>query len=421
MNTTNPTVAAPPKRNTRFKSLLILTLIFSGAGAGWYWWWMNVGQFRETTDNAYVAGNIVQITPQIAGTVIAVNVNNTDHVQAGQVLVQLDDTDTQVALQSAEANLADAVRSVRGLYANTNLSTASVTQMRAEVARTRHQVEQAQAQWQSAADDYQRVSNLRQQRFIAESAVTQAKAALEAAEAAVASAQSAVVAAQANLAKAQAQQAGSETQTAETSLAEHPKVQSAAAQVRQAFINQARTQVLAPTGGDVAQRSVQVGNRVAPGMALMAVIPPEQMWVDANFKETQLANIRIGQTVHLTSDVYGKDVVFSGKIAGFSAGTGSAFALLPPQNASGNWIKIIQRVPVRIELEPKQMQQHPLRIGLSMRVDVDTHNRQGAVESTSSGQDKLTLSHTNVFTQSAQKADDLIAHIITANSGKQSL
>jgi membrane fusion protein (multidrug efflux system) len=153
----------------------------------------------------------------------------------------------------------------------------------------------------------------------------------------------------------------------------------------------------------------------------MAVIPPEQMWVDANFKETQLANIRIGQTVHLTSDVYGKDVVFSGKIAGFSAGTGSAFALLPPQNASGNWIKIIQRVPVRIELEPKQMQQHPLRIGLSMRVDVDTHNRQGAVESTSSGQDKLTLSHTNVFTQSAQKADDLIAHIITANSGKQSL
>lgn len=416
----SPATSAPssPKGSRRRKALTLLLLVFGSIGLAGFLWWFFIGQWRADTDNAYVAGNIVQVTPQTAGTVVAVNVNNTDRVQQGQLLVQLDETDARVTLDSAEAVLADAVRSVRGLYASTSQSDAGIEQARADLSRARHQAEQAAAQRQNAQDEYNRLANLRQQKFVSVESLNQAQTTLQAAEASLAAADSAVTAAKAALQKAQAQQAGAAGQTENTSIANHPKVQAAAAQVRQAYLTLERTRIPAPAGGDIAQRSVQVGAKVTPGMALMAIIPPEQMWVDANFKETQLADVRIGQPVKLTADLYGSDVVYHGKIAGFAAGTGSAFALLPAQNASGNWIKIVQRVPVRIELDPAELQEHPLRIGLSMRAEVDTHDRSGPIVSSGSGEDKATLSHTDVFARQAQQADAVIAQIIADNSGK---
>jgi membrane fusion protein (multidrug efflux system) len=396
----------------------LLLLVFGSIGLGWFLWWYFLAQFQTTTDNAYVAGNIVQVTPQTAGTVKAVNVNNTDRVQAGQLLAQLDETDAQVALQAAEAGLADAVRSVRGLYASTSQSSAGVEQTRADLQRAQHQAEQAEAQSRNAQDEYNRLANLRKQKFVSVEALNQAQTTLQAAEATLAASRSAVSSAQAAVQKAQAQRTGAAGQTEDTSLAEHPKVQAAAVQVRQAYLTLERTRILAPATGDVAQRAVQVGARVIPGTPLMAIIPPEQMWVDANFKETQLDDVRIGQPVKLTADLYGSGVVYHGKVAGFAAGTGSAFALLPAQNASGNWIKIVQRVPVRIELDPAELRQHPLRIGLSVRVDVDTHDRSGAIAVTGSGKDKATLSRTDVFTPQSQAVDAVIARIIADNSGK---
>lgn len=411
-------VSMPKKSQGRAKVMILLLLIFAALGGAGFAWWYFIAQYRAETDNAYVAGNIVQITPQTSGTVVAVQVNNTDHVAKGQVLAQLDDTDAQLALQAAEASLADAVRSVRNLYATTSQSNASLEQTRADLKRSQHQAEQAQAQRQNAQDEYNRVAKLRDQKFIAAEALTQAQTTLDAADAALAAANSAVSSAQAAVTKAQAQRAGAAGQTDDLTLSNQPKVQAAAAQVRQAFVAVERTHIIAPVAGDVAQRAVQVGARVAPGTALMAIVPPEQMWVDANFKETQLDHVRLGQTVKLTADLYGKDVLYHGKVAGFAAGTGSAFALLPAQNASGNWIKIVQRIPVRIELDPAELQQHPLRIGLSMQVDIDTRDHSGTVAVTSSGADKATLSSTDVFAQQAAKADAVIAQIIAANSGK---
>lgn len=382
--------ASPAPGGRRRKALALLLTVFGSVGLAWFLWWFFIAQYRADTDNAYVAGNIVQVTPQTSGTVKAVNVNNTDRVKAGQLLAQLDETDAQVALQSAEAALADAVRSVRGLYASTNQSDAGVAQMRAEL--------------ENARTEYQRLSNPRTRQFVSAEALTAAKTTLQAAEAA--------------LQKAQAQREGAVGQTENTSIAEHPRVQSAAVQVRQAYLTLERTRILAPVTGDVAQRAVQVGARVVPGTPLMVVIPPEQMWVDANFKETQLDDVRIGQSAKLTADLYGSGVVYHGKIAGFAAGTGSAFALLPAQNASGNWIKIVQRIPVRIELDPAELQQHPLRIGLSVRVEVDTHDRSGAIVAEGSGKDKATLSSTDVFTLQSKAADAEIARIIAANSSK---
>ncbi|WMP17640.1 HlyD family efflux transporter periplasmic adaptor subunit [Thiothrix lacustris] len=402
----------------RRKALSILLLVFGSIGLGWFLWWHFIDQFQTTTDNAYVAGNVVQVTPQTTGTVKAVNVNNTDRVQAGQLLAQLDETDAQVTLQAAEAGLANAVRSVRGLYASTSQSNAGVEQTRADFQRSQHQVEQAEAQRRNALDEYNRLANLRKQKFISVEALNQAQTTLQAADATLAAAKSAVSSAQAALQKARAQRSGAAGQTEDTSIAEHPQVQTAAAQVRQAYLTLERTRIVAPVSGDIAQRAVQVGARVIPGTPLMVVIPPEQMWVDANFKETQLDNVRLAQPVKLTTDLYGSAVVYHGKVAGFAAGTGSAFALLPAQNASGNWIKIVQRVPVRIELDPDELQQHPLRIGLSVRAEVDTHDRSGAIVVTTSGQDKATLSSTEVFTLQSTAADAVIAQIIAANSGK---
>ncbi|HEX5487667.1 MAG TPA: EmrA/EmrK family multidrug efflux transporter periplasmic adaptor subunit [Rhodanobacteraceae bacterium] len=345
-----------------------------------------VGRWYEGTDDAYVDGNVVQITPQVPGTVISIGAEDNDYVRQGQILVKLDRSDADVALDEAEAALAQAVRKVRGLYSTVHSS-------KADVAAREAAVKQAQA-------DFQRRKGL------AESGAISAEE--------LAHAHDALTTAQSALAAAQAQLATTSALVSDTEIASHPDVKAAAAKVRAAWLNDQRTTIVAPVSGYVAKRTVQVGQRVQPGTPLMAVVPLHQVWVDANFKETQLQDMRIGQPVTLTSDVYGGGVTYHGHVQGLGIGTGSAFSLLPAQNASGNWIKIVQRLPVRIALDSKELDKHPLRIGLSMNVDVNLHDQSGAMLSAQSPQHPV-LS-TDVYAHDKAEADALIARIIHANS-----
>ena len=406
------TAPATPNGKRR-RALLILATLFTllASGGGYYWFYY--GRWQVTTDNAYVGGNVVQITPQIAGTVVRVLADDTDLVEQGQPLVQLDDADAQVQLQLAEANLADAVRAVRGLYANDNQSRAQIAQRSADLDRIRFEAERAETAARQARDEYQRREMLFQQKFISSETLQTARTALDSASAAHDAAQAAVEQAQAAVRAAREQRTGAEVLIDNTSVETHPRVAAAAARVKEAFLNIARTTIVAPLRGYVAKRSVQLGAQVAPGTALMAVIPLDDLWVDANFKESELENVRIGQPVTLRADLYGSDVRYSGRIAGLAAGTGGTFALLPAQNATGNWIKIVQRVPVRITLDPATVAEHPLRIGLSMRATVDTHQRDGEVLAREPNHEARYS--TPVFAAQAQAADAHIARIIAAN------
>ena len=347
------TASAEPNRgvvNGKRKRLVAgVLLVFALAGIGYGLWWHFVGQFTEYTDDAYVAGHMVQVTPQVAGSVTAIAAEDTEFVQAGQTLVELDKAESRVALDSAEAQLARTVREVRNLMVSSAVLEATVAQRRAELAKTKQDLSRRESVAASGAVSAEEIQHARD-------ALAGSQAALEVAEQALAS---------------------HRTLIDRTSVASHPNVLAAAARVREVYLSFARTSLPAPVSGYVAKRNVQIGQRVAPGAALMTVVPLEQVWVDANFKERQLSSLRVGQPVKLTADLHGGDIEYQGRIAGFSAGTGGAFALLPPQNASGNWIKIVQRVPVRIALDPAEIAAHPLQIGLSMHVEVDTHQRDG--------------------------------------------
>jgi membrane fusion protein (multidrug efflux system) len=346
-----------------------------------------IGRWYENTDDAYVNGNVVQITPQVPGTVISIGADDNDYVREGQPLVEMDPADADVALAQAEAALAQTVRKVRGLYSTVHTS-------KADVAAREAVVKQAQA-------DFQRRKGLAASGAISAEELAHARDALTTAESA--------------LTAAQAQLATTDALVSDTQIATHPDVKAAAAKVRAAWLNDQRMTLVAPVSGYVAKRTVQVGQRVQPGTPLMAVVPLHQVWVDANFKETQLTDMRIGQPVTLTSDVYGGSVKYHGKIEGLGIGTGSAFSLLPAQNASGNWIKIVQRLPVRISIDPKDLDKYPLRIGLSMDVDVNLHNQSGPMLSQQPTQHPVFS--TDVYTRSKAEADQLIARIIHANSG----
>ncbi|WP_020656148.1 HlyD family secretion protein [Massilia niastensis] len=310
---------------------------------------LNLGWNSESTEDAYVEGNLVQVTPQVAGTVTRIGADNTDYVQAGEVLVQLNELDARLALDRAEAGLARAARQVRSQFANAE-------QMRANVALRESDLARA-------------ASNLQRRRALSGTGAVSGED-LRHAEDAVAAARAALNAARQQVAAADALVSGATVEN-------HPEVAAAIAQLRDASVALSRTALAAPVGGIVARRNVQLGQRVAQGAPLMAIIPLDQMWVTANLKETQLRDVRIGQKVRVTADVYGNDVVFQGRVAGQEAGTGSAFALVPAQNATGNWIKVVQRVPVRIALDPKELARHPLRLGLSMKVAIDTSRQDG--------------------------------------------
>ena len=352
------------------------------------YWFLFLRHF-ESTDDAYVAGNVVQVTPQVGGTVIAIGADDTELVQAGRPLVMLDSADAKVALDNASAQLAQAVREVRTLFVNNGTFTATIALRNAEVQRT-------------SAD------LARRQELIGTGAVS--KEELEHARSALQGAQSALRAAREQL-------ASNQVLTENTSVAQHPNVLRAAGQVQAAFLAMARTTLPAPITGYIAKRSVQVGQRVAPGMPLLSIVPLNALWVDANFKEVQIAHMRIGQPVTLQSDLYGKDVVFHGKVAGLSAGTGSAFALLPTQNASGNWIKVVQRVPVRITLDAQELAGHPLRLGVSMLVDTDIADASGNSLTSNKPARTVAAYQTAVFDNAGHEADALIARIIADNRG----
>ena len=370
-------------KRKRMMTLLVIVILIAAIAYGLYYFL--VARFHESTDDAYVNGNVVQITPQVTGTVIAVNADDTQTVKAGDPLVVLDPADARVALEQSEANLGQVVRQVRGLFADDNQYQAQVEVREADLSRAQDDLRRRMMVAQTGAVSLEEISHARD-------AVKSAQAALDAAK---------------------QQLASNRALTANTTIADHPNVEAAAAKVRDAYLASARNTLPAPVTGYVAKRSVQVGQRVSPGNPLMAIVPLNAVWVDANFKEVQLKYMRIGQPVEMTADVYGSSVVFHGKVVGFSAGTGSAFSLLPAQNATGNWIKVVQRLPVRIELDPQELEKHPLRIGLSMNVDVNIKDENGS----QLGDAQNTVYQTNVFDKYGDQADAEIARIIAENSG----
>jgi membrane fusion protein (multidrug efflux system) len=317
-----------------------------------------------TTDNAYVQGNVIQITPQVSGTVLEVRADDTDFVHAGQPLVRLDPSDARVALDQAESQLAQTVREVRTLYAGNEVLIAQIALRQAEVGRLESELARAE------------VDARRRESLVEDGAIGREE--FEHAGTQLVSARSALAATRAAARAAQAQLVANMSLTDRTTIERHPNVLRAAARVREAYLALHRADVNAPVDGFVARRSVQVGQRVQAGAGLMTVVPLDGIWVDANFKEAQLRHLRVGQSVILVSDLYGDDVRFHGTIAGLGAGTGAAFALLPAQNATGNWIKVVQRVPVRILLDPREVAEHSLRIGLSVEVSVETRGSDGA-------------------------------------------
>ncbi|WP_192561625.1 efflux RND transporter periplasmic adaptor subunit [Pseudomonas gozinkensis] len=366
--------------------LLVLAVMVALAGAGVWAYHEFIGRWSESTDDAYVNGNVVEITPLVTGTVVSIGADDGDLVHEGQVLINFDPNDAEVGLQSAKANLARTVRQVRGLYSNVDGMKAQVNAQQAEV--------------QKAQDNFNRRKNLAAGGAISQEELSHARDDLTSAQNA--------------LANAKQQLKTTSALVDDTVVSSHPDVMAAAAQLRQAYLTNARSTLIAPVTGYVAKRTVQLGQRVQPGTALMAVIPLDQLWIDANFKETQLRDMRIGQPVEIESDIYGSDVKFSGTIDSLGAGTGSAFALLPAQNATGNWIKIVQRVPVRIHVNAEELAKHPLRVGLSTNVEVNLHDQSGPVLAQQPPQ-KASFS-TNVYDRQLAEADAMITQLIHDNS-----
>lgn len=378
--------------NQRKKQLFIAATFFASIILLSVLHWLFISRYQEVTDDAYVSGNIVQVTPQTTGTVVAIYTDDTQFVKAGQPLIKLDDTDAQVYLAGCEAELAQTVRQVNSLFTSN--------------ATLRARVDLQQVSLSKAKADLKRRKKLGESGAVSSEELYHSEAAVKAAQADLLGAQEAL---SANL-----------SLTENTTIANHPQVKAAAARVKAAFINIQRAVILAPIDGYVAKRRVQLGQHVVPGEPLMAVIPLEQVWVDANFKEHQLNNIRIGQTVTLNADMYGSDFEYQGHIVGLAAGTGSAFSILPPQNATGNWIKVVQRLPVRIALDTEQVKKYPLRIGLSMSVTVDTSNTEGSQLSTVTPSSEAVYK-TSVYDNALHDANKLVATIIQNNlSGHKS-
>ena len=337
------------KKGKRKRALILLTLLFVIIAVAYGSYWFLVLRHYEETDDAYVAGNQVQIMSQVSGSVTKVWADNTDYIKQGDVLVTLDQTDAQQAFETAQTQLASSVRQMRQLMINNK-------QLQANIDIRKTTLAQAQT-------DLNRRIPLGNANLIGREELQHAK--------------DAVTSAQAALDVAIQQYNANQAMILGTKLEDQPTVRQAATEVRNAWLALQRTKIVSPMSGYVSRRSVQPGAQISPTTPLMAVVPASNLWVDANFKETQLAHMRIGQPVTVVSDIYGDDVKYTGKVVGLDMGTGSAFSLLPAQNATGNWIKVVQRLPVRIELDEKQLEQHPLRIGLSTLVKVDTSNRDG--------------------------------------------
>lgn len=384
----SPDAAAPPETanpaaRRRWLTILAIVVLVGVVAFGAY---RLLRAPSEETDDAYVAGDTVVVTARDPGTVIGLYADNTQTVRAGQPLVDLDPATADVELAAAEAKLASAVRSVRSDFSRVTESEAAVTQARTELQRTRNDL-------------------ARRRQAAAEGAVSGEE---------VAHAADALQSAQAALALAESRRAQADTQVQGTRVETNPAVLAAIADYRRAAIRRSHMHVIAPVDGVIAQRSVQIGQQIGGGTPLMAVVPLRRVWVDANFRETQLADLRIGQPATIRSDIYGGKVVYHGRVIGLAAGSGNAFALLPPQNATGNWIKIVQRLPVRIALDPGELDKYPLRIGLSVTAEVDTSDTSGTLI----GQKAAPVFPDQTSETGGPDVDQQIARIIAANRGR---
>ena len=365
-------------------SIFILLLLLIAIGSAAYWFFF-IKDFEETED-AYVSGNQVMVSSQVAGNISKINVDNMDPVQAGDVLLELDDTNAKLSFEQAKSNLANAVRQISQLNY-------TVKQLKSAVRANEITLAQAQG-------NLNRRVQLVKDGAIDKESFQHAKEAVELAKA--------------NLTTSQNQLEANQALLLDGPLSEQPQIQSAVSNLKQAWLNLERTKIRSPIKGYVARRNAQVGQAVSVGGALMAVVNTDQMWLDANFKETQLTHMRIGQPVEIHFDLYGKDKTFNGKVIGIEMGTGSAFSLLPTQNATGNWIKVVQRVPVRIQLDPQQLAENPLRIGLSATVKVNVSDSQG--ETLRNQAPSTTLYSTNVLQYDESAVNNLIESIIRDNS-----
>ena len=365
-------------------SIFILLLLLIAIGSAAYWFFF-IKDFEETED-AYVSGNQVMVSAQVAGNIAKINVDNMDPVQAGDVLLELDDTNTKLSFEQAKSNLANAVRQISQLNY-------TVKQLKSAVRANEITLAQAQG-------NLNRRVQLVKDGAIDKESFQHAKEAVELAKA--------------NLTTSQNQLEANQALLLDGPLSEQPQIQSAVSNLKQAWLNLERTKIRSPIKGYVARRNAQVGQAVSVGGALMAVVTTDQMWLDANFKETQLTHMRIGQSAEIHFDLYGKDKTFNGKVVGIEMGTGSAFSLLPTQNATGNWIKVVQRVPVRIQLDPQQLAENPLRIGLSATVKVNVTDSQG--ETLRNQARTTTLYSTNALQYDESAVNNLIESIIRDNS-----
>ena len=363
--------AEASKRAKRKKLFAALAGGVALVGGGYHAYDVLIASKHAVTDNAYVGADVAQVTSQIAAPVSAVLVEDTRQVRRGDILVQLDATDARIAVSNAEANLATAIRKVQGLHATDGGLGAQIAARAADEGKAAAQVTAARAGFDKARIDLQRRVGLTSSGAVSQDEVTSVRTAYDNAAAALQAAQATRAQAAAARGAAVGERDANRAMIANTTVENNPEVLAARAALEQARVDLSRTVIRAPIDGIVSRRQVQVGQRVQPGAMLMTVVPLQAAYVDANFKEVELSKVKPGQPVKLTSDLYGEEVVFHGHITGFSGGTGAAFALVPAQNATGNWIKVVQRLPTRIALEPKELAAHPLRVGLSMNVDVN--------------------------------------------------
>jgi len=381
MSTTTDTTAAatapsPQDKQARSNALRrrlfsILGLILVALAVLTFLYWFLVGQNHVTTDNAYVGADSAELTPQTAGQVLEVDAIDTQPVKQGQILVKLDDTDAKIALAQAEAELGQAERKVRGYFADDQALAGQIAAREADVQHADAQIAGAVSDLDRARTELERRQHLAASGAVSGDELTQAENAFHTAQSALAEAQAAKAQAVANRAAAGGTRGINQALISGADPEQNPEVAAARARRDQAALDLSRTVLRAPIDGVVAKKDVAIGQRVQIGANLLTIVPVTQSYVDANFKEVQLRKVRIGQPATLTSDYYGSGVKFHGTVVGLGGGTGAAFSLIPAQNATGNWIKIVQRLPVRISLDPEDLQKHPLRVGLSMSADID--------------------------------------------------